>query len=299
MYLSSLIKEAYDLNSVIVTYVYGNMGYGKTSYALWTAYEVLGSWDRVLDYVFFDLEEAIEVMWKHIQEEKRLKIVIFDDAGFYLNRLTWWKEEKIRFMELFNLIRTISAGVIFTTPSEELPRQLTSKCNYRVSVRPMEPHEIESETAIQTLNVAAKYKLEDGGVAVAKGYQLVMLPSFMKLVKKEYIDYYPLWYPIFEQYMKLRFKHIKQKIKELKESQSKNREELLEEAIELYKKTQDPKQVYQFLKKRLPQPTAYRWAHYRIPAITNLDQHKNNSSSTLGMNGAHHTDLKTKYTSQV
>jgi len=272
MYLSSLIKEAYDLNSVVIAYVYGNMGYGKTSYALWTAYEVLGSWDNVLNYVFFNLEEAIEVMWKHIEKEKRLPIAIFDDAGFWLNRLTWWREEKIRFMELFNLVRTISAGVIFTTPSEEIPRQLINKCNYRVNVRPLGSYELDSESAVETLKVAAKFKLENGGVAVAKGYQLLMLPSFMKLVKKDYLDYYPLWYPIFDKYMKLRLGHIKKKIKELKESQSMDRGELLEEAIELYKSTRDPRSVYQYLKKKLPQPTAYRWAFHRIPLIVKLDK---------------------------
>jgi len=272
MYLSSLIKEAYDLNGVVIAYVYGNMGYGKTSYAFWTAYEVLGSWDKVLNYTFFNLEEAIEVMWKYIEKEKRLPIMVFDDAGFWLNRLTWWREEKVRFMELFNLARTISAGIIFTTPSEEIPRQLINKCNYRVNVRPLESHELDSDSAVETLKVAAKFKLENGGVAVARGYQLLMLPSFMKLVKKDYLDYYPLWYPIFDKYMKLRLRHIKKKIKELRENQSKDRGELLEEAIELYKSMRDPRIVYQYLKKKLPQPTAYRWAFYRIPLIVKLEK---------------------------
>jgi hypothetical protein len=45
--------------------------------------------------------------------------MVFNDAGFWLNGLTWGREEKVRFfMELFNLARTISTGVIFTTPSD-------------------------------------------------------------------------------------------------------------------------------------------------------------------------------------
>ena len=281
MYLSSLIKEAYEKDGVVVAYVYGAMGHGKTSYAFWTAFEALGSWSRVLEYTFFDLNEAIETMWRHIDKGSRLPIMVFDDAGFWLNRLTWWREEKVKFMELFNLARTIAAGVLFTTPSEEIPRQLINKCNYRVNVRPLEQSEIDlSESARDVVEVAAKYKLENGGVAVAKGYQLVMLPSFLKIVKKEYIDYYPLWYPIYEKYMKVRMRHIKKRLKELREKLPKSREEIFEEAVELYKKTKDPRLVYQHLKKLVPQQTAHRWAFHKIPSIIKLENSFNTKPET-------------------
>lgn len=277
MYLSSLIREAYEKDGIVVAYIYGAMGHGKTSYAFWTAYEVLGSWDKVLKYTFFDLNEAIETMWRHIDKGSRLKIMIFDDAGFWLNRLTWWREEKVKFMELFNLARTIASGILFTTPSEEIPRQLVNKCNYRVNVRPLERSEVVSESAREVLEVAAKYRLESGGVAVAKGYQLVTLPSFLKIVRKEYIDYYPLWYPIYEKYMNVRMRHIKRRIKELREKMPKTREEIFEEAVELYKKTGDSRLVYQHLKKLVPQQTAHRWAFYKIPSIVKLESNSNTS----------------------
>jgi hypothetical protein len=68
------------------------------------------------------------------------------------------------------LARTIVAGVMFTTPSEEIPRQLINKCNYKVNVRSPGLHEPDSESAIWTLKVVAKLKLERSGVAVARGY---------------------------------------------------------------------------------------------------------------------------------
>jgi hypothetical protein len=63
---------------------------------------------------------------------------------------------------------------------------------------------------------------------------------------------------------------VRYKLRELREAQSKSREELLEEAIELYKRTGDLRRVYCFLKTKLPQTTAYRWAFQRIPAIIKL-----------------------------
>jgi hypothetical protein len=175
---------------------------------------------------------------------------------------------------------------LFTTPSEEIPRQLMSKCNYRVNVRPLEWSELDlSESAREVLEVAAKYRVQEGGVAVAKGYQLVVLPSFLKIVRKEYIDYYPLWYPIYEKYMKVRMRHIKKRIKELREKLPKSREEIFNEAVELYKKTGDPRLVYQHLKKLVPQQTAHRWAFYKIPSIAKLESNSNTkpeSNSTRG-----------------
>jgi hypothetical protein len=267
MYLSSLIKEAYGNNGVVIAYVYGPMGYGKTSYALWTAYEVLGDWDKVLKYTFFDLDDAINIMWRHVKKNERIPIMILDDAGFFLNRLTWWERDKVEFMELLNLARSIAAGIIFTSPSHEIPRQILSKTNYRVSVRPLEPHEVmKSDAAIEVLKLTKTLGLSEY-VAMAKGYQLVVLPSFSKLVKKEYIDYYPLHYPVFEKYTKLRMAHIREKLKELREKKIELRKQILNEALEIYVKEKNPRKVYEFLIGKLPRSTSYRWAFYRIPKL--------------------------------
>ena len=52
MILSRLIRQAYMNNGVDTAYIYGDFGYGKTSYALWTVYEVLGSWCKALRHYF-------------------------------------------------------------------------------------------------------------------------------------------------------------------------------------------------------------------------------------------------------
>jgi len=129
--LAGLIKKAIKGEAVVTAYVFGEFGFGKTSYALWTAYEVLGDWGKVLKHLFFEPEEAIEVMGKAIESGERLPIIIMDDAGLWLDKLTWWEEDKVAFMEFFNLIRSVAAGVIFTTPSEELPKQIIRKCFFK------------------------------------------------------------------------------------------------------------------------------------------------------------------------
>jgi hypothetical protein len=265
MFLASLIKWSINNNSIVIAYVYGPMGYGKTSYALWTAYEVLGDWDKVLDHLFFDLDEALDFMYKHVMRGRRIPVMILDDAGFFLNRLTWWEKPKIEFMELFNLARSIAASIIFTSPTEEVPRQLLSKTNFRVSVRPLADEEIQqSEGASMAVEAAQAFGLEPF-VAVAKGYRLNILPSFMKIVQKEYIDYYPLHYPVFDEYNKIRMRHIKKRVIEIRKKRQEDREKLLEETAEIYRKA-GPEETLKFLIDRgLPRSTARYWVNEKIP----------------------------------
>jgi hypothetical protein len=270
MFLADMVKWAISNNSIIIAYVYGNMGFGKTSYALWTAYEVLGDWGKVLDHLFFDLDEALDFMYRHIMRGRRIPVIILDDAGFFLNRLTWWEKPKVEFMELFNLARSIAAGIIFTSPSEEVPRQLLSKTNFRISVRPLADEEIQqSEGASMAVEAAQAFGLEPY-VAVAKGYRLNILPSFMKIVQKEYIDYYPLYYPVFEEYNKIRMRYIKRRVAELRRKRHEDREKLLEEVAEIYRKA-GPAQALEFLiNSGLPRTTARYWISERIPKFLKL-----------------------------
>jgi len=265
MFLASLIKWSINNNGIVIAYVYGPMGYGKTSYALWTAYEVLGDWDKVLDHLFFDLDEALDFMYKHVMRGKRIPIMILDDAGFFLNRLTWWEKPKVEFMELFNLARSIAAGIIFTSPTEEIPRQLLSKANFRVSVRPLAEEEIQqSDGASMAVEAAQAFGLEPY-VAVAKGYRLNILPSFMKIVQKEFIDYYPFYYPVFDEYNRIRIKYIKRKVTEVKRKRQRDKEKLLEETAEVYKKAGPEETVRFLIDKGFPRSTAKYWVNEKIP----------------------------------
>jgi len=258
-----MIKLAYKRDGVITAYVYGEFGHGKTSYALWTAYEVLGSWKKVLKYLFFSPQEAVKAMEKAIETGKRLPIIIMDDAGLWLDRLTWWEEDKIAFMEFFNLIRSIAAGVIFTTPSEELPKMILRKAFFRIAVRPASKEEITSIIGEEEYSnvelLAKKYGLAKE-FCIATGYKLKTLPSFFSLVKKVYYDVYPLWYPVHDIYEKRRRKALKAYFEKWKNKVKKPRGDLYPLAEKLIEsgmsKTEAAKEL---MKLGVPKSTAYRW----------------------------------------
>jgi len=267
MILANLIEKAYRNNGVVTAYIYGDFGQGKTSYSLWVAYRVLGSWDDVLDHLFFDPEEAVNVMGEAISKGKRLKLIIMDDAGLWLDRLTWWEEKKVAFMNFFNLIRSVSAGVLFTTPTQELPKQILNKCMFRIHIRPTSREEVVKLIGDDGLSelegVIRKYGLKNL-INIAIGYRLKMLPSFTEFFSKEFYDVFPLHYPIYEKYERKRRRALEKYFRKWKEEvegrEKARREELYVKAEEMIRSGIKASEVLkELMKLGIPQTTAYRW----------------------------------------
>lgn len=236
MYLADLIHNMIRYDSIVTAYVYGEMGAGKTSYALWVAKEVLGDWNKSLDHLFFRPEEAINAVVRAVNQNRKLPIIIMDDAGTWLDRMTWWEREKVSFMKFFNLIRSVAHAIIFTTPSEELPKQILNKCFVRINVRRTTYEELESIYGdISGLTKTA----EEYGVkpvfSLAVGYVVKTLPSFIQQVRKEFYDVFPTHYPdnIFKKYEVKRRKAINILLKEWEFSM---KSKAINEAIEMLSK---------------------------------------------------------------
>jgi len=194
---------------VITAYVYGDFGYGKTAYALWAAYEVLGSWDKVLNYLVFSPRDALNILADAVYGEKRLPILILDDAGLWLGKLTWWEDDKVAFMEFFNLVRSVATGVIFTSAADELPKPIRNKAFFRINVTPASFEEVEEvfrseEELDETLEYLESLGIDPYQWSKATGYKLKTLPSFFQYPKKKFVDYFPQEYPIYEEYEKKR-----------------------------------------------------------------------------------------------
>lgn len=265
MILSKLIKIAYRNDGVISAYIYGDFGYGKTSYALWTAYEVLGRWNRVLDYLFFDPFEAVKVMERAIRKGRRLPIIIMDDAGLWLDKMTWWESSKVAFMEFFNLIRSVTAGIIFTTPSEELPKQILNKSFFRIAITPISIQKVMSmgrNVYEKVMELVERFGLEER-FCLATGYKLKTLPSFYSIVKKEFYDVYPQWYPVYKQYTRKRRKALKiyfERWRSRLKEDSEDRESLFLMAKDMIKQGYKRHEVVKKLVRQgISKATAYRW----------------------------------------
>ena len=227
--LANLIKKAYEHNGFISALVIGNLGSGKTSYALHVASEIYG-WGNAPKHLFFDLDPALQLLENALHQHRRIPLLILDDAGLWLSRLRWWEEDITRFMELYNIMRTLASGIIFTSPTNDLPRAILRKIIFRITLKPISIDEARNRL---NLNDNIKWRDYKGLLKlrgqnpdywnVATGYRLHTLPSFMQFVRKHFEDCYPLHYPksVYEEYEKIRSVAVEKALKRLKESRSK------------------------------------------------------------------------------
>jgi len=129
--LTRRIKEAIKTNGYEQAFLIGPQGMGKTTYAMLVAKEIYGSWDKALDHLFFDPTDAFRRMTIALDTMERLKLVIFDDAGFYFSKYMFMIEGGAKLASvinwIFNVIRTVCAGVIFTSVSEDILKELRKK----------------------------------------------------------------------------------------------------------------------------------------------------------------------------
>ena len=125
LWLGTRIINAYKTNGFESAIVFGKQGTGKTTYALKVAKEVyqrLGhepdkAWELALDSLFFELKDALRMMKIFRQNDRTIPVITFDDAGIWLQKYLWYKEEMIKFYRIYNIIRNIVSGIIFTSPS--------------------------------------------------------------------------------------------------------------------------------------------------------------------------------------
>jgi hypothetical protein len=125
LWLGSKIINAYKTNGFESAIVFGKQGVGKTTYALKVAKEVyqrLGhepyeAWEFALDSLFFELKDALRLMKIFRENDRTIPVIIFDDAGLWLQKYKWQREDLMKFYEVYNIIRNIVSGLIFTTPS--------------------------------------------------------------------------------------------------------------------------------------------------------------------------------------
>jgi len=192
----------------------GREGSGKTSYALWLGYLVYKDWDTVLKHLYFDPIPALKSFEKAVDRGERLKYVIFDDAGLWISKYRTYDENVKAFIEFYNVIRTLTASIMLTSPSDEIQRMLREKAWIRMIVEPL------------TYAVAAKYEipLEIYGIdpkkqplSIAKVYELNISPMLERYVTKRNVEIFPRHYPVKEKYDEKRRQAVKKKLIYLRE----------------------------------------------------------------------------------
>ena len=148
------VISAYRRGDFENLFIVGPQGIGKTTYALLVLYEVYRDWDTALEWLVFDPREILPRLKQALREGKRIKLVVFDDAGIHLSKYMWSLDRESQQVamlmnSLFNIVRSVCAGVIFTSPDMDVLKELRKK-SWWVG-EPKAPHGKDKPTRIMIL----------------------------------------------------------------------------------------------------------------------------------------------------
>jgi len=126
------VVSAYRRGDFENLFIVGPQGMGKTTYAMLVLYEVYRDWDKVLEWLVFDPREVLPRLKQALREGKRIKLVVFDDAGIHLSKYMWSLDRESQQVamlmnSLFNIVRSVCAGAIFTSPDMDVLKELRKK----------------------------------------------------------------------------------------------------------------------------------------------------------------------------
>jgi len=102
--------------------VYGKLGIGKSSYAMQVSACAYGTydnpdWDKMKEYIVFKPEDFVQRCIDMVNEDKREKVLIWDDAGLWLYAMDYNDPFVVAVTKYLNVARTNWASIIFTTPT--------------------------------------------------------------------------------------------------------------------------------------------------------------------------------------
>jgi len=142
--LTAIILETHKMYSNVLTGVFADpnnlhkRGIGKSVYSIKIIMQVYNvkDWPKIREYIVFTPEDFVKILDKLINENIRLPLLVWDDAGFWLNKQRWMNKFVIAVRENMNVIRSYMTSIIFTSPTYvELARGIRDHLDLAVLIR--------------------------------------------------------------------------------------------------------------------------------------------------------------------
>lgn len=106
------------------------LGIGKSVYALKTMMYVYRNWGEVKRNIFFDPIDLVRYLDRAVDRGERIPIVLWDDAGFWLNAQAGQTRIARAMRKFMNVIRLCTAHLVITAPSHtEVVRGVRNQLN--------------------------------------------------------------------------------------------------------------------------------------------------------------------------
>lgn len=245
------VMRAYAMDESLGFIVYAPRGFGKSSWSFQVGSKCIGresepDWgERLKRWTWFTPQEFCDIVTKTYT---KTILGIWEDAGYWLNRLFWYDEfvrEALRYM---TLQRSQFAAIIFSTPSLDLlPNKILSLEDvFRVKIYKQDaagnPRSDEENHSRPRCAVVKKPWYSDD--LKKSGVSMAWSENFKALMPDEFFKWYK---PVRESYVKLAAIRIQEAILKSKNASMKMKLENIEEEIGVSipdrEKVQDMKEV--------------------------------------------------------
>lgn len=198
--LSEKVKKAVSSRSFEGAIIYGKQRVGKTSYGLQVLYDIYENWDKVLNRIFFKLEDLVDFLRKTHKQRKDVDAILWDDCGVYGSSGLWFSDRQMAeyLQNLIDVVGIRLGGFLMTTPNpENLLKCLRSYEFYRVKC----------------------VRHNQRNRRLAKGYKTILYPSGKLITPKDFRDYYDVMLPddVYEEYEEIRESYLNEAMDNLDE----------------------------------------------------------------------------------
>ncbi|MCD6301072.1 MAG: AAA family ATPase [Staphylothermus sp.] len=195
------IVRAFKENDHISILISGKRGAGKTTlmtHILANIYNDNGipSFNKALDYTFFDPVEALNFIIDRLKERKPIICIGFDDAGTWISK--WFiSKSKAYFLQFTNLFRMVLGGSIYTDPGS-IHKYIKQLADLKIHVRKL--NDKEYNEFINTIKEVdpdyADYLITNNiRISEAKVYSISIDVLDRVWIRKKSVMYYPLVLP--------------------------------------------------------------------------------------------------------
>lgn len=204
--LSSIIAGSSDMVGAVI---YGMQRSGKTMYSLLVMYDLYRDWDKVLQNVFFTLDELIAAIRERGLKSSKggLRVICWDDAGVHGSKYLFFRSRQLTeyLQNLFDVVGLAVKAILITTPNPgNILKAIREYEFYRVKI-----HKLEGDNRI------------------AVGYKSILLPSGMMRIRRVFEDYYNIRIPndVYNEYLARRERYLEEAVENLEQLLKRGRQQ--------------------------------------------------------------------------
>ncbi|MEM3964812.1 MAG: hypothetical protein QW584_03720 [Thermofilaceae archaeon] len=196
-------------------------GVGKSVYCLKTLYYVYDkNVDEALRHIVFLPQHFLSLFKTAIDKNIRIRMIVWDDAGFWIGSQRWQSKFTRAIREFLNVIRTHVITIMINAPSlREVARGIRDNLDVIGFVR-IHDHYFDN---LNRRSIIYLYDTETWSMRQRRTYP----PPLVSWIFKQYLEWYPRYDEMRRQYVEIGVKRAEESLKYISEESARELEEIV------------------------------------------------------------------------